>query len=145
MVLKNSIKHYFHNNAHDGTNRSAEGEELRQMTSFNHRSNFPAYDVPLVFQQIHRFRNYPATDYENCAEVDNSCQRLDFTLKNDGQQNSAEVHDKHVTARNNYVARRPTKEETATSKDDEEQEQLAYRISNVVADEVIYDLPKNPF
>lgn len=115
------------------------------MTSYNHRSNFPSYDVPTVFQQTHRFGNYPATDYENFADVENSSQHLafDFTLHNDGQQSSKEVH--HITARYYNGAKRPTKEGTAWSTDDEGQEQLAYRISNVVADEVIYDLPQDPF
>ncbi|CAC5369183.1 unnamed protein product [Mytilus coruscus] len=141
----NRIKHYSHNTICGVTNRPAEGEESLQMTISNHRSNFRSYDVPLVFQQTHRFGNYPVTDYENFADMDNSFQRLDFTLHNEVQQSSTEVHDTHYPACNNNGAKRPTKEGTAVSTDDEEQEQLAYRISNIVADEVIYDLPQDPF
>ncbi|XP_052071837.1 uncharacterized protein LOC127710127 [Mytilus californianus] len=133
---RNRIKHYSHNTRCDGTNRTAEGEELVQMTSSNHRSNFRSYDVPLVFQQTHCFENYPVTEYEN------------FALHDEVQQRSTEVHDTHYPASNNNDnngGKNSNKEGTAVSTEIEEKEQLAYRISKIVADEVMYDLPQDPF
>lgn len=45
IYFRNCFKHYYHNTRCDGTNRTAEGEELVQMTSRNHRINFRSYDL----------------------------------------------------------------------------------------------------
>ncbi|CAC5391664.1 unnamed protein product [Mytilus coruscus] len=140
----NRTKHYFHNTTCDGTNRTAEGEESLQMTSSNHRSNFRSFDVPMVCQQTHHFGIHPVTNYENFADIGNSCQRLDFTLPNEVQQMSTEVHDAHYSASTNKSAKSSTKEGTVVSTKDEEQEHLAY-YSTIAEEEVIYDLPQDAF